>query len=150
MLASCLMLICLWLYLHRCPDCQSCPMSRCRSRRCLLPDGRSCPQSLSWSGFTLGSLYCCELLVCPSIVMPVAADSLSVSLPWGLEFPTYSSLAELVFSPWEGCCKSTAFPSRHLFLSVQFLLLALCCHSCLSLVLWVPRGRGLVLRFPWY
>lgn len=134
-LSSCLLLICLQFYLHCCPEYQLCPMSRCRSRCCLLPDGWSSAQSLSYSGFTLSYFYCWEPLVYPSVVMPVAADSLSASLPWGLDFPTHRSLAELVFSPWEGCCKSTAFPSRHLFLSVQFLLLALYCHSCLSLVL---------------
>lgn len=106
--------------------------------------------SLSYRGFTLSSLYCRSSLVYPSTVMPVAADSLSVSLPWGLDFATHWSLAELVFCPWEDCCKSMVFPSRHLISSVQLLLLAFYCHSCLSLVLYVPRGRGLVLRFPWY
>lgn len=133
-LTSCLLLISFQLYLHCCPEHQLYPMSRCRSHCCPLPDGWSSTQSLSYSGFTLISLYCCKPLVYTSVVMLVAADSLSVSLPWGLDFPTHRSLAELL-SPWEGCCKSTAFPSRHLFLSVQFLLPALYCHFCLSLVL---------------
>lgn len=117
------------------PWVTACPISCCRSHFCLLPDGWLSTLSLSHSGFTLSSLYCCEPLGYPSVIMPVAADILPVSLPWGLHFPTRQSLAELVFSPWEGCCKSTAFPSRHLFSSVHFLLLALYCHSCLLLVL---------------
>lgn len=43
-------------------------------------------------GFTLGSLYWCELLVYSSTIMPVAAASLSVILPQGLDFPAHQCL----------------------------------------------------------
>lgn len=129
---------CLQFYHHCCPEHQqtltSTHVSADHNISLCLMAGlplRHCP--LSYSAFTLSSLFCCK--VYPSTVMPVAADSLSVSLPWGLDFATHWSLAELVFCPWEDCCKSMVFPSRHLFLSVQFLLLALYCHSCFSLVL---------------
>lgn len=59
-LSSYLLLICLQFYLHCCPEYQLCPMSRCRSRCCLLPDGWSSAQSLSYSGFTLSYFYCWE------------------------------------------------------------------------------------------
>lgn len=77
------------------------------------------------------------------------AYSLSVSFPWGLDFLTHRSLAELLFSPQEGCYRSTVFSGRHL---------SCLCSSCSWLfaviaafhLLGVPRGRRPVLRFPRY
>lgn len=135
LLSTFLLVICLQFYsavsTSRHPPA---PLCLCRSQHRLVPQGWSALSTvLSWLYPQLPLLLQASGL--SSTVMPVAADSLSVSLPWGLDFATHWSLAELVFCPWEDCCKSMVFPSRHLFLSMQFLLLALYCHSCLSLVL---------------
>lgn len=114
LLSTCLLVIWLQFYLQCCPENQPAPTSPCVSQQIAL----------------------CLVAALPLRHCPLpSTDSLSASLPWGLDFAAHWSLAELVLCPWEDCCKSMVFPSRHLFLSVQVLLLALCCHSCLSLVL---------------
>lgn len=130
-LASCLLRICLQPYLHCCPEYQLRPMSHCRSHYCLLPDGLllgHCPiVALPSAPFIVASR--CSIAASSCLWLLMACLS---AYPGVLIFLLISLLLSWCLVPGR---VAAAFPSRHLFLSVQFLLLALYCHSCLSLVL---------------